>query len=358
MPPNNRYCPKDMKLLPLAKRLRAALRGLASTAGGASELMAGATIALWTGRTAPKVAAEERAKESLIICPSPMLNQHAVNLAARGRYTISFVNSASLSPAFLTLRPERFFLIDPAFYRDLTEGRRLETTKAEIEQTLALIANATDWPMTVVVPWHYQNSPAARRLRSNPNIAIFGLPVFDARSRSRTLKKWGLGVGILNPVYRNVLIAAVFYSLKAGHKRTILWGAHHTWLKDVEVDNKNRVLHSIRHTEGQQVGIPLLDMDGAPRPYHDYLHQLAIVFEQYHVLQAYAAAHGQEILNATADSFIDAFPRIDGVALLSLSGNAANECDGIGLRSDPLPDRLATEPQMTEHSAPAATMEG
>lgn len=279
------------------------------------ELLAGAAVALLTGRLAPTLTAEERARDSLIICPSPLLNRQAVNLAHRERYTISFVNSTCLSPVFLTLRPDRFFLIDPAFFREPINNGGLAEMNAEIERTLAQVVSVTEWPMTVVVPWHYRNAPSTRRLQSNKFITIFGLPVFNSRSRSKALKQLGLSLGILNPVYRNVLIAAVFYSLRAGHSRTILWGAHHTWLTEVAVDQQNQVLHSVRHTEDQRIGVPLLDINGSPRPFHDYLYQLATVFEQYHVLQAYAEAHGQEVLNATSDSFIDAFARTDGVAL-------------------------------------------
>lgn len=260
-------------------------------------------------RLAPKISFQEKAKDSVIVCPSPLLNQQIIDKSKRGRYVVSFVNSACLSPAFQSLQPERMFLIDPAFFQLCSDHVSSEIVNSNIESTIARISQETNWPMKVIIPWHYRGSEAVRRLQKNANITIVGIPVLNARGHHGGIKAVGFRLGFLNPVYQNVLIAAIFYSLKAGHKRTIIWGGHHTWLSEVVVDKENRVLHSVRHSDEQRIGIPLVNSDGSPRLYHTYLKQLATVFEQYHVLKDYSKSVGQDIVNATEESFIDAFER-------------------------------------------------
>ena len=306
-----------MILLSIAKNMRSLLKGMTSFGLGALELVLGMLFSTVSSRLAPRVPAEERARESLIICPSPLLDQQIVNPALRGHYAISFVNSACLSPTFLTLKPERMFLIDPAFFQGHPAAAGGGVSSSGVERTLARIADATVWPMKLIIPWHYRNSPSVKRLQANANIAIVGLPVFNARGGNKLFKKLGLRLGVLNPVYQNVLIAALFYSLKSGHARTIIWGGHHSWLAEVAVDGHNRVLHSVRHSDEQHIGIPLVDMDGSPRLYHTYLQQLATVFEQYHVIQDYTLGTDQMVVNATEGSFIDAFERINSVPLFT-----------------------------------------
>lgn len=304
-----------MKHISKIKRVRTLI--LASQDGLVSigELAVGAILSLLMGRFDPKPPTNMKMKDSLIICPSPLLNKQRINLDHRDSYVISYVNSACLSSTYPVLKPERFFLIDPLFFHSLAYFEGSSAVSKEIERTYSRLIDSTDWPMTIFVPWHYRNSPALQRLTANRNITISGIPILNAHSRNKWLKRLALRMGILNPVYRNVLIAAIFYSLKAEHRRTIIWGAHHSWLTEVEVDDRNQVLHSVRHTEDQRVGELLLNSDGSPRPYHDYLQQLATVFEQYHVLRDFAHAGGQDILNVTSGSFIDAFARIDGISL-------------------------------------------
>lgn len=306
-----------MMLLSIAKKTRTLLKAVTSCGVGAFELVLGMLFSTLSSRLVPRVPAEESVRESLIVCPSPLLDQQIVNLSLRRHYAISFVNSACLSPTFQTLKPERMFLIDPAFFQGRPAGVGSEVLNSGIERTLARIADATVWPMKLIIPWHYRNSASVKRLQANANIAIIGLPVFNARGHNKFFKKLGLRLGVLNPIYQNVLIAAVFYSLKAGHARTLIWGGHHNWLAEVAVDEHNRVLHSVRHSDEQHVGIPLVEVDGSPRLYHTYLQQLAVVFEQYHVIRDYAHGTDQVVLNATEDSFIDAFERINGVPLFT-----------------------------------------
>lgn len=301
------------------------IQAAASTVFGGIELAVGALAAVAWLRLAPKLSAEEKAKDSIIVCPSPLLNQQVVDNERRKNYVVSFVNSACLSPAFQIIRPERMFLIDPAFFQSRSDYATTEILDSGIENTLARIVNATNWPMKVIIPWHYRGAKTVKRLQENPNIAIVGIPVLNARSRQGYLRALGFRLGLLNPVYQNVLVAAIFYSLKAGHHQTIIWGAHHTWLSEVVVNNQNQVLHSVRHSDKQHIGIPLVNSDGTPRRYHTYLQQLATVFEQYHVLKDYAERTGQEIVNATDHSFIDAFKRNEMILLFSVNSSASEK---------------------------------
>ncbi len=219
-----------MKLLRFMKRVRSQLAKFAraaDTAYGCCELLSGAAVSIFTGRVAPRLPGSIVELKALIVCPSPLLNSQAINWDRRGDYIITFVNSSCLSPQFLFLRPERFFLIDPIFFQELASVSGYAAAPDGIQQTVSRLLEVTVWPMTVYVPWHYRNSPNSRRLAANPNITVCGLPIFNARGRNQFLKQLGFDFGILNPIYQNVLIAAIFFNLKAGHRR-VLCGARTT----------------------------------------------------------------------------------------------------------------------------------
>jgi hypothetical protein len=310
-----------MKLLPILKMLRRGAATFGDTLRSALELLAGAGVSLMTGRLAPKLPPEIAAKDALIICPSPLLNQQTINWKHRNDYVIAFLNSACMSPTYLTLKPERYFLIDPGFFQKLDDTPSMALAIATIEKTISRIVGVTEWPLTIFVPWHYQNSENARRLSGNSHVTICGIPTFKSIGRHRLIKRLGFRLGILSPVYQNVLSAAIFYGIKAGHPRVWLWGAHHTWLRDNAVDQKNRVLYAIRHTDNQIEGQPMFNADGTPRHLHVYLRLLATSFEQYHVLNDYANSLNKQIINVTEDSYIDAFERSIRISLFEPSSS-------------------------------------
>lgn len=314
---NNFFVVVDMLMVRVLKGVRRALSDLGAVLCGVWELSCGALVALLTGFRAPK-RADDVSRDALIICPSPLLNQQRFNETNRRKYVISFVNSACLSPQFFALKPDRYFLTDPDFFLSRIKAvAGLAAVSNEADRLIDTIANSTSWPMTVIVPWHYRNTPVARRMGANPNITVLGIPVANARSHNRAIAQFGFRRGFLNPVYQNVLVAAIFFNLKAEHRRVIVWGAHHNWLKDVEVDDANRIIHVVRHTDDGGRRELLLNVDGSPRRYHVYLKQLATMFEQYHVLREFADRSKQEIVNAMEDSFIDAFDRTTEIDLFA-----------------------------------------
>ena len=299
-----------MKVLKAAKSIRRNYAVLCGRLLGVTELMVASIATLLTGRLVPKYHAEEANLDALVICPSPLLNDQLIDEACRSRYLISFVNNACLSPQFLVLQPERFFLIDPAFFCDPADRPALGKT---IDTVIERIATHTSWPMSVIVPWHYRNSNNAQAMAHNPNVKVVAVPIFNSRGTWLRAKYAGFRNGILNPIYRNVLIAAIFYNIRAQHNRVFIWGAHNTWLKNVSVDMSNQVLHSLQHTETQRFGQPLLNLDGSPTRYHEYLNQLATTFEQHHVLNEFSISQGKKIINVTDDSFIDAYDRCENL---------------------------------------------
>ena len=279
------------------------------------ELIFGFFITIIFFRYIQKTSSQHDYRDALIICPSPSLNDQVLVENFRKDYVLSFVNSACLSPKFIEFKPERFFLIDPAFfYSNLIPSKHPEQ-RAQVDEVLSRIAEMTNWPMIVIVPWYHRNSDSLKSIANNPFITINGLSVNDCRGSWCTGNHFGFRFGFLNPVYRNVLVAAILYNLRCDHKKVFVWGANSNWLKNCVVDSDNQVLHSIEHTESQVSGIVLLNSDGTRQHYHTYLKQLSTTFEQYHVLQKFSKAIGKEIINITDASFIDAFKRSKDVNL-------------------------------------------
>jgi len=114
------------------------------------------------------------------------------------------------------------------------------------------------------------------------------------------------------PRPHNVLIPSLMIALALGFKKIFLFGADHSWLKDVWVDDNNNVLLKQKH---------FYDLDRVKPRHMDYLgkgkrkmHEVLIKFyhsfKGYFEIDAFSKHEGTDIYNCTPDSYIDAFERL------------------------------------------------
>jgi hypothetical protein len=114
------------------------------------------------------------------------------------------------------------------------------------------------------------------------------------------------------PRPHNVLIPSIMIALSLGFKKIFLFGADHSWLKDIWVDEENNVLLQQKH---------FYDIDKAKPRHMDYLgkgkrkmHEVLIKFyhsfKGYFEIDAYGKNQGKTIYNCTPGSYIDAFDRL------------------------------------------------
>ncbi len=220
----------------------------------------------------------------------------------RDDFDLMAVNFAANAPEFRELRPQLYILADPHFFNALATDANV----ARLWQNLG----AVNWPMTLWLPAAHKQLLWALlgSLPGNVRVKWMNLtPVEGKGWLPRTLIHHGLGM----PRPRNVLIPAIMTAMREGYREIYLVGADHSWSKTLWVDDKNRVVSVQPHfykdnaKEAERVAA-----EYAGYHLHDILQSLTVAFRSYFDIATYAESIGARILNATPDSFIDAFPRV------------------------------------------------
>ena len=210
------------------------------------------------------------------------------------------VNFAANTPDFRTLRPIYYVLADPHFFQN--------TDDANVERLMSSLSEV-DWEMTLFVP--ARTARMVRNLIRNRNIRIAGFNMlaaegFTSLTRLVMRKRFGM------PRPRNVLIPSLMIGIWLGYRKIVVLGADHSWLKTLTVDNDNKVVSVQPHFYKENPKeIERITRAYDSRRLHEVLESMCIAFKAYHAIEGFARSLGVEILNATPDSYIDAFRRTD-----------------------------------------------
>jgi len=210
------------------------------------------------------------------------------------------VNFAPLSDLFFAVRPRFYVLIDTAFF---------EKPQDELVNRLRSVS----WDLFLFVPYR-ERKKAQQRFGLNSHIVIIPVHcvgIHDTYSWKKSAfrlfrKGWAM------PSPQNVLIAAIYCMINSGFKQINIYGADHSWISQLFVDEHNRLMIKDSHFyDDKEVSCrPILLEDGTESTLCCELRLQADAFGAYEMLRGYAEyLGGVEIINKTVGSFIDAFQR-------------------------------------------------
>lgn len=227
-------------------------------------------------------------------------------------FDLEAVNFAAITPEFFSLRPEMYLLADPHFFSPARPDARVDSLWENLGKC--------DWPMTLWLPLQHRQATSRRIPLLPPCVSIKWMnltPIEGRGSLVEALMDAGLGM----PRPRNVLIPAIMTALRSGYRKIFLVGADHSWSRTLWVDDANRVVsvqpHFYKDDEKERERV---ESEYAGYHLHDILGSLTVAFRSYFDIKRFAERIGAEIVNATPDSFIDAFPRCDYAQMRMLSG--------------------------------------
>ena len=241
---------------------------------------------------------EDRTRPVAILGNGPSLKEFRPEPGRDSDYCM--VNFAPLSELFFSVKPAYHVLVDDAFF--VAEQDELVGRMQQI-----------DWDLRLFIPYKYRKI-AQQRYGSNPHIHLVpihltGLPdTFAFKQTAYRLFKRGRAL----PIAENVMIAAIYCMMNSGYRQIELYGADHTWISQMMVDDQNRVCMVKDHYyDAHQVELkPLVNADGSIPTLSQELRCQAKAFGAYEMLQGYADYLGDVVIrNRTAGSYIDAFPR-------------------------------------------------
>lgn len=246
--------------------------------------------------------------ELVILANGPSLNNLIANHANfLHNKTLICVNFFPTTSYFEQLKPQILVISAPELWRsDATEPY-----KNLSKQLFETIKNKTNWPLHIFLPFAARKYPEWKKaLQGNAFIYIhfYNLTPIEGFKWFRHLMyslQWGM------PRPHNVLIPSIMIAIYLGFKKIYLWGADHSWLKEISVDDNNQVLVNQKHFYDENTSKPLpMHKFRGTRKLYEVLIKFVHAFKGYIDIENYAQSRNIEIYNATPNSYIDAFKRI------------------------------------------------
>lgn len=219
------------------------------------------------------------------------------------------VNSFAETDLYEKIKPKYYVLADPDYW---STGWS-ESNDAMITSLFDKILSKTSWTLTIFAPFEARELFEVTFYGSR-NIRVSFYNTLLLQGTKNTLHiLYDLGLSMPPP--QNVLIPALYLSLRLGYVKIILLGADHSWHETLVLDDANRVCVRQPHFYDTDAklrplsmgvagvhGEKLFTMDTA-------LHAFANMFEGYWKLEEYAKYRGAQVYNASSVTFIDAFKR-------------------------------------------------
>lgn len=228
------------------------------------------------------------------------------------KHPLFCVNLFPSAPEFGELKPGNLIWLDSGFY--IYESmEELYLKRPDIGKTIDDLISKTFWPLNLYIPEISSKATYLKDLSTkNQNISIQyynytivkGFPSFE-----NFFFKRNLGM----PACENVLGASLFLAINAGFKNIYLFGADHSWIENIRVNENNETITSFTHfyTNKEEVIEKKVKFPGSDKSATmvDIFKSYLKTFKLYYILDRYSKSRGTKIYNASAFSYIDVFER-------------------------------------------------
>ena len=218
------------------------------------------------------------------------------------------VNHFPSTAYFTKLKPNYFIITAPDLWLDDIDQKFIDGSNRLFRD----LAEKTDWELIFFVPaeaMKHQRWQVIFKSNSNIKLKIFnniGVEGFSWFQRFMFNRNLGM------PRPHNIMIPSLMMSIAMGYKTIYLWGADHSWLSEINVNDHNVVLLNQKHFYDEQTSVaePLDKRGKGQRKLHEVLHKFMTAFKGYFSIKEYADVKGVKIINTTKGSFIDAFEKL------------------------------------------------
>ncbi|MBT3749123.1 MAG: hypothetical protein HN936_15275 [Bacteroidetes bacterium] len=253
---------------------------------------------------------KSKSSHLLILANGPSLNDslHSHPEEFIGKQLMA-VNQFVLSDQYARLKPSHYVLLDIGFFMDKTIPRVLDIRN----NLIASFIEKTAWPLTLYFPREGKGSAMHRALVESGKAFEF---VFFNRTNVeglRGFRHWAYRNNLGMPKPQNVLVGCLILALVMRIETIEIYGADHTWLENIRIDDENRLISVEKHFyDKDKKGIPTLREHPellTQSKLHEYIFDLARTFSSYHLIRDFADSIGSRIINASKVTYIDAFER-------------------------------------------------
>lgn len=269
------------------------------------------TIAVCLFSRRSSIRQERRENELLVLGNGPSLSidlERNPDLA-RGR-DVMCVNDLVKSEIFSRLQPRWYVVLDPYYWQTTLSSEMLR----EREEFFDNLVARTAWPLILLAPFECESAEAWPKdiFKRNPLISVryFNRTPFEGFA---VVRNWFFKQSLAMPWAQNVLVATLYLAINLGYRNILLLGADHSWHEELQIGDDNvvrlRQLHCYDATYPEE-GQPVSKMSVAGYFKMDELFEAwSRAFRGHRVIRDYADSLKVGIVNASAKSYIDAYPR-------------------------------------------------
>lgn len=228
--------------------------------------------------------------------PSLKDDFEAGRVCAEGK-DVFCVNMFCSSPLFWELKPKFYYLADGIFF--VPENER----EKQVVRDLTAYLNKVNWEMYLVI---YSSAvlggPLFRNLK-NENIKVLEMNSTEVGG-FKGFRHWMYRHRLGMPRCQTVVNFALCAAINMDYENVYLYGADHTWTRDLFVNNNNEVCFGDRHLYNKNLTVVKKNCNFAT-----LLNDFSNMFKSHYLLEEYSKSVGVKIWNCSSDSFLDSYER-------------------------------------------------
>ena len=216
-------------------------------------------------------------------------------------YDIIAVNQMAVTDEFEKYKPCAYILADPGYWYE----KGYEDSFYQADELFEALIKKTNWDLQLYMPYQANKKQIIDKLRENSSIKI----VFYNKTTFSGIKKIAYYIynrqwGMVRP--QTVLNPALMLLIYSKYKTIYIAGADTDWMKDIWVDEYNRVrVHDSHfyHEDEQNDRVLACNMTGQCVSFY-------YIFKNYLDIEEYSKHKKVKIYNISPLSYIDAFEKI------------------------------------------------
>lgn len=257
----------------------------------------------------PDVKSIRKHDSLCLLSNGPSLKEYLYNTYSENEQKIHdflVVNDFAKSPDFDIVKPQICVWSDPMFFIHTPFEERGRNA-------IKLMAEKTQWPLTLFVPKIHIKSSFMEPIRENTNITIRAFRSFEYKGFEcfrHWFEKRGLGAG----QYGNVSINAVYIAMMLGYKNIYLHGVDYTFFNGLCVNDNNELcMKEVHFFDDQPPTLkPLMcqypGFEGVYKVSY-YIYEMGWRFKGNDIMASLAKSMGVNIYNCVKNSMLDSYER-------------------------------------------------
>ena len=220
------------------------------------------------------------------------------------KYKILCVNYFLNSNLFPEIKPNLYCLTDKVFFKK-TDDTIIQKKKYKLKNELINI----NYSMILLIPWNYRFTNFINSIKINKNIKIKYIPNIPILGGLKIFSQFLINNNFANPLYENVMIAAIYSSIRYNFKKIFLFGVDHDWIKSLTVSDSNELFCSKKFFYASEENKVLTDSFGKDIKLVDIIYDFNHIIKSYHLLSNMAISKKINIVNCSKNSMIDSFEK-------------------------------------------------